>query len=159
MSGPSMPPDKAARILAQAERWAKVAAVVAAVGGSAWTGINLLRNSVTDVTTDGELKKALETHNGEKSAHEGTLGAGVRALSSQAMRTSEEIRACRKDAADMGARIVSLQAALEEPNGAIRAAAAAYYTRLYRRLVARGVPPDDAINEALDTPWSGRPRR
>lgn len=154
-----MPPDKAARFLALAERWAKVAAVIAAVGGSAWTGINLLRNSVTDVTTDGELKKALSDHNAEKAAHEATLGAGVRALSSQAMKTSEEIRQCRKDAADMGARIVSLQAALEEPNNALRAAAAAYYTRLYKRLIARGVSPDDAINEALDTPWPGRPRR
>jgi hypothetical protein len=129
-----------------------------AVLGSAATGITLLWSSVGNIATNGEVREAVSKHDQNKDAHE-TLQSGIRALSGQDMKAAEEVRAAKKTAEDLGARLVRLIAADAEPNPYYRALAAQFYERLYRRLIQRGVGVDDAISEAIDTPWTGRPKR
>lgn len=150
-------PDKWARRLAFAERWVKVLFTITAVVGSAWVGVNTFWQSVGNVATDSELAGEVQKHDKDKEAH-APLRDVFRALNAQDMHLESELRECRKANEEIGARVTRLIAADAEPNPKIRKLAADYYERVYRRLVSRGVKAGDAVLEALDTPWPGRPR-
>lgn len=157
MTNPTVPPEKV-KLLTFLERALKVGVGVVALVGSAWTGLNYFWASVANVATDGELASAVEKHNGLDGAHP-KLQSRTDGVNKYAVSLDQELRAQRHQSENLGARIVRLIAADAEPNPALRAAAASYYERLYRRLVQRGATIDDAISEAIDTPWPQRPKR
>lgn len=59
----------------------------------------------------------------------------------------------------LGARFVRLAASDQEPSKLLKAAAANYYEQEYRLLIKKGTSVEDAIIEALRSPFYLRPRQ
>jgi hypothetical protein len=127
------------------------------VVGSVWGGFRVFLHDVGRVSTDDKVDKKLEDHNASDRAHP-DVRKDVQALSVQDAALQEKIGMSKADVVELGAKLVHVMAYNSEPKQALKGHAAVFYERLYDRLVQRGVPVRDAVNEALDSPWPNRPK-
>lgn len=137
----------------KAEGWFKLAAAVFAVLGTVWVGIMSMWSAVGNITTD----KDLDSHNAAPTAHM-PLRAELIDCREAAAGLSQRIEKNHQDTVVLGGRMIRWIAADREPNRALKAAAATYYQEEYLRLVRKGTGVEEALLEALRSPWYDKPR-
>jgi hypothetical protein len=139
--------------LSRIEGWIKLGIAFCALVGTIWGGTIAIIGAVGSVATDKELAM----HDQAKEAH---------------IPLQEELDKCLASSLAMGARIeeghddtialtrrmVRLIAADRESKHPLKAAAATFYEEEFRRLTRKGLRVEEAMLEALRTPWYDRPR-
>lgn len=130
--------------------WLQLAAVAGGLAASVYAGASAIWGDVAK-TED------LVTHDLAGSAHP-PLREAVERCEAKALAAQNRIEELRSDQVAIGGRIIRMVSADIERNAALRAARASYYEDQYRGLVQRGLPVEEAMLEALRTPWYSRPR-
>lgn len=127
------------------------------------TGVTTVWTVYHQLATDAEVEAAVRSASAPLRKDVLTLQA---ALAASEHRHQQELAAVRAEvsratasANAVGKRLISIMAADLEKNPMLRSAASAFYREEYMRRIERGANVDDALNEALHTPWYERPRR
>lgn len=134
-------------------RLKKIANVVYVVGGAMLSAAIWSYGQYQQLATDAELSISIASHNNQLVAHPSILDK-LNKIEELCTKNGSDIRATREDAIALGERLVSLLAADKTTDHAKRAAVATFYREEYRRLIRRGFSVDDAVLEALRTPYS-----
>lgn len=146
-------PHKLEVIIEKVKNLAHALAVIvgaaSAFGGTMWLFYEKL-------ATDAELASYIEAHNKAPEAH--MLRDKLSMLEAKQAKLQEDVDIGHAADVALGSKLVSLIAADREPSNSLRAAAATFYREEYARLIRRGTPVEDAILEALRTPWHERRR-
>ena len=148
------PPPKLEKILEKTKNLAHALAVIigagSAFGGTVWVFYNQL-------STDTEVTSAVQDHDKALTSHP-LLRDRIKTLESRQAKLQEDVEMGHAADVALGSKLVSLIAAEREPSPGLRAAAATFYREEYARLIRKGSPLEDALLEALRTPWHDRPR-
>lgn len=104
------------------------------------------------LATEAELTATVSAHDHSAESHPSMRGTLEIILKEQRELKTLVLQGRENDLA-LGERLVSLIAADREPDRARKAAAAAFYREEYRLLTRRGAAVEDALLEALRTPW------
>lgn len=131
------------------EYWTKVFMLLGAIGGGCYTAWLKLG----DVATDTEL----EQHDTNQYAHKKIRDQLDESLE-RYKNLTEQMKALNEVNVALGEYHVSVRAADEEPKASLKAAAATFRRNEYKKLIRRGYSVKQAMDEAMEVPWSNRPR-
>lgn len=112
----------------------------------------------TQLATDKEVANVMDVHDKSLFSHP-LLRERLESLEMKQARLQEDVEMGHAADVALGSKLVSLIAADREPDRHLQALAATFYREEYGRLVRKGMPLEDALLEALRTPWHDRPRR
>lgn len=146
------PPKSKERLF---ERLQKVAHVVYVVGGAVLSAALWSYAHYQSLATDNEVVEVVEAHNKASNAHPSTYDT-LQLLLKEQRELKAIVQQGRADDVMLGERLVSLIAADREPDRNRKAQAATWYREEYRRLVRKGETIEDALLQALRTPWRTR---
>ncbi len=123
--------------------------------GMLWAGAQDFVTLFGGVVTKPEL----EQHNESKLSHP-PLSSVDADLAQRLHELKQELAAQQKANEELGAQLVYVLAySSETRSGSLKKAAAQFYRNEYKLMIARGVPVQDAIEEALEVPWGHSLRR
>lgn len=139
------------------ERLKNLAHALAVIFGAASATCGAVWVFYSQLATDTEVKSAVQDHDRAITSHP-LFVERLASIESKQASLQEDVEMGRAADVALGSKLVSLIAADREPTPALRAAAASFYREEYARLVRKGEPIEDALLEALRTPWHHRQR-
>lgn len=152
---PTTRPPTLEKVLDKTKNFAHALAVIfgaaSAVCGAVWVFYSQL-------ATDKEVMSVVQDHDKMLTSHP-LLRQRLESIEAKQASLQEDVEMAHDADVALGSKLVSLIAADREPNNSLRAAAASFYREEYARLIHNGKPVEDALLEALRTPWHDRPRR
>lgn len=131
-----------------------LAATVAGLIGSAYGAFTFINGKTESVVTNAEL----DLHDKNEKAHPFILQS-IKEYDIKVSAAEKAVEEARESQVALGARLVRMLATEQEPNKALKAAAANYYEDEYKRLIRKGATVEEAMLDSLRQPFYTRPRQ
>lgn len=139
--------------LDQTSGWLSLLALVIGLLGSAFTAWSFIYGKAESVVTVDDLDR----HNTDDKSHP-SITKSVKDVEVKIDVVAKNVEESRDVQIALGARLVRMLAAEAESNKNLKAAAANYYEQEFLILVRKGASVEEAMMQALRSPWYTRPR-